>query len=179
MKNSALYELGVSYLNKRNGKLVKLIEYSDKFKTVMLEEPDGSTISISISTFKRWYRKSESIPEPIEPKINLELNDTVEPEIQEEGSTWYERIYRMIQQDGVDIRESVASRPNYIVLAKSGKTVGEFYVGKKKLNVYLKSKCIPNGMDFKSIRGYCYDAKLSISLEGDVGEFVHRVLSYM
>lgn len=47
----------MKYQNKRNGKVASLISEDSKFKTVLLEYEDGSTVSVSQSTLKRWWKQ--------------------------------------------------------------------------------------------------------------------------
>jgi len=49
----------MKYTNKRNGKVVELVELNEKYKTVMLQEEGEKPFTVTTSTFKRWYKKLE------------------------------------------------------------------------------------------------------------------------
>ena len=49
----------MKYTNKRNGKVVELVEMNEKYKTVMLQEGSEKPFTVTTSTFKRWYKKIE------------------------------------------------------------------------------------------------------------------------
>lgn len=53
----------MKYKNTRNSRIASLVSEDSKFKTVLLEYEDGSTVSVSQSTFKRWWKK---VAEPVE-----------------------------------------------------------------------------------------------------------------
>lgn len=75
----------MKYQNKKNGKVATLVEQNEKFKTVMLEFEDGSSQSITSSTFKRWWKKldddSEYVLEVMKQKQDLGIEvPTIRPE---------------------------------------------------------------------------------------------------
>ena len=58
----------MKYTNKRNGKVVELVELNEKYKTVMLQEEGEKPFTVTTSTFKRWYKKLEEgqeVPESL------------------------------------------------------------------------------------------------------------------
>ena len=58
----------MKYMNKRNGKVVELVNMDEKYKTVELQEAgQEKTFTCTTSTFKRWYKKLEEqeVAEPM------------------------------------------------------------------------------------------------------------------
>ena len=47
----------MKYQSKRNGQVAELVSEDKKYNTVMLEYPDGKTVSVTTSTLKRWWKK--------------------------------------------------------------------------------------------------------------------------
>lgn len=58
------------YVNKRNGKVARLVERDEVRKTCMLEFEDGKSTTVASTTFKRWYKAIEE-QEEVEPLIDL------------------------------------------------------------------------------------------------------------
>lgn len=49
----------IKFQNKKNGKVAFQISHDDKFKTSILQYEDDSTVSVTDSTLKRWWKKIE------------------------------------------------------------------------------------------------------------------------
>ena len=63
----------MKYTNKRNGKVVELVNMDEKYKTVELQEAgQEKTFTCTTSTFKRWYKKLEE-QEVVEPMTDEQV----------------------------------------------------------------------------------------------------------
>ena len=63
----------MKYMNKRNGKVVELVNMDEKYKTVELREAgQEKTFTCTTSTFKRWYKKLEE-QEVVEPMTDEQV----------------------------------------------------------------------------------------------------------
>ena len=63
----------MKYMNKRNGKVVELVNMDEKYKTVELQEAgQEKTFTCTTSTFKRWYKKIEE-QEVVEPMTDEQV----------------------------------------------------------------------------------------------------------
>lgn len=74
----------MAYQNKRNGKITSNVTFDEKFKTYLVEFEDGTSTSVSASTFKRWYKQVEGTvtvdaPEVVDSIVNIDEPATMEP----------------------------------------------------------------------------------------------------
>lgn len=81
----------MKYVNKRNGKVVELIEHNEKYKTVMLQEEGQKPFTVTTSTFKRWYKKLEEgqeVPEPLtDEQVEAQLLEQAQAVVEAEPLT--------------------------------------------------------------------------------------------
>ena len=75
MSEKEIGTIGQKYEDRRTGKSGVLVDRNTKYKTLMFQADDGSSFSITNSTFRSSWRKSKDIVE--EENVN---NETVEPE---------------------------------------------------------------------------------------------------
>lgn len=73
------------YQNKRNGKITSNVTFDEKFKTYLVEFEDGTSTSVSVSTFKRWYKQVEGTGTIDAPEVVETLPAFTEEEMKEAG----------------------------------------------------------------------------------------------
>ncbi len=159
----------MKYQNRRNGKVVKVVEQNEKFKTVIIEFEDGKTQNITTSTFKRWYKKvEEEVVEQVVEEQPVEEAEVVKPvsiaECEKEESEEQQVVITARDEvvkelvDYFQVMEGVTVRmwnPYYAAVKVNGKPVLEFRVLKKgTVTLYTKESYLPEGVDFTAINNY-------------------------
>lgn len=176
----------MKYENKRNGAVVEFVRQDNKRQEVIVKTADGKINPISISTWKRWWKKIEDSSKAEEPKLvpmpvnpsgaeehaKREVAKQTNPVVPNENVV---AVVNVVNAFASTNQFSVITKDNKLFTVKNGKkSLAEVYVGKKDIHVYTKSAFVQGKFPYKTIK-YTMDASITLGY-GDT-EMLKEILS--
>ena len=146
------------YENKRNGMKATLIRENtgkDGDGTYVLQYEDGKVNSVTASTFKRWWKKSDI--QPVE-EVQREAKRAVRHN-QDERESYHNIITQVIQNKELISIKSYKKIPNFIKVLYKGNTIFEIRLSRIKFKLCFKGEDIVNITDILDNAGFVYNHK--------------------
>lgn len=175
---------------KKPGTFATVGKIDDVRKTVILVFEDETNQCISISTFKRWWKKTSlTKSEPTEEENqNKETDSAVKKPKKKEAvvplypDNFEELLYSITSDLGAGIKKW-DKIPNLFAITYNGKSKMEIYKGKKTYRVNVKSKILNDNEDYRKINNYVFDASINYSYTDDMKsiltDMIKRSIEYM
>ena len=184
------------YQNKRNGEVAKLVQMDDKFKTVLLEKEDGKTVNVTFSTFKRWWKRLDTV-EAVEPEKTPEqdqedITEVMEQEVTEQpvkqdkpAKVKKARTPKKVDPDVTDVKNFIQDEvvdnmgcelfktpkaPNVVVFKVDGHMFGRINCSCKQVTLCLRSAAFTDVQQPDKQLNHIFDAGYIFTTLGEDGE---------